>query len=126
MCIRDRISASYSHTIPELDLRVSPSLNYNRYLYPSSRQERIGGGLTVTKSFLEKKISLSLGSNYSRNDIDEFKNGYVISSRVGLSYTPYKTGTFNFSLQHISNQTILEDAFSEIRGRLQYTQKLGF
>ena len=122
----DMISASYSQTIPELDLRVSPSLNYNRYLYPSSRQERIGGGLTVTKSFLEKKISLSLGSNYSRNDIDEFKNGYVISSRISLSYTPYKTGTFNFSLQHISNQTILEDAFSEIRGRLQYTQKLGF
>jgi hypothetical protein len=122
----DMISASYSQSFTDLDLRVSPSINYNRYLYPSSRQERIGAGLTLTKAFMEKKLSLSLGSNYSRNDIDTYNNGYVISSRMGVSYTPYKSGTFNLSMQHISNQTILEDAFSEIRGRIQYTQKLGF
>jgi len=122
----DMISASYSHSFTELDLRVSPSLNYNRYLYPSSRQERIGAGLTVTKAFMEKKFSVSLGSNYSRNDIDTFNNGYVISSRMGISFTPYKSGTINLSMQHISNQTILEDVFSEIRGRIQYTQKFGF
>jgi hypothetical protein len=122
----DMISASYSQSFTDLDLRVSPSINYNRYLYPSSRQERIGAGLTLTKAFMEKKLSLSLGSNYSRNDIDTYNNGYVISSRMGVSYTPYKSGTFNLSMQHISNQTILDDAFSEIRGRIQYTQKLGF
>lgn len=122
----DMISASYTQMFTNLELRVSPSVNYNSYHYPSSRQERIGGGLTVSKTFFEKKVNLSLGSNYSRNDIDEFKNGYSISSRIGIGYTPYKTGTFNVSLQHISNQTIIEDAFSEIRGRIQYTQKLGF
>lgn len=122
----DMISASYTQMFTDLELRVSPSINYNSYHYPSSRQERIGGGLTVSKTFFEKKVNLSLGSNYSRNDIDQFKNGYSISSRVGIGYTPYKSGTFNVSLQHISNQTIIEDAFSEIRGRIQYTQKLGF
>lgn len=122
----DMISASYTQMFTNLELRVSPSINYNSYHYPSSRQERIGGGLTVSKTFFEKKVNLSLGSNYSRNDIDEFKNGYSISSRVGIGYTPFKSGTFNVSLQHISNQTIIEDAFSEIRGRIQYTQKLGF
>jgi len=122
----DMISVSYTQMFTKLELRVSPSINYNNYQYPSSRQERMGGGLTVSKTFFEKKVNLSLGSNYSRNDIDQFKNGYSISSRVGIGYTPYKSGTFNVSLQHISNQTIIEDAFSEIRGRIQYTQKLGF
>lgn len=122
----DMVSASYAWSFKEIDFRISPSVNYNRYAYPDSRQERFGGGLTLSKSLLDKKINLSMGSNYSRNDIDAFRNGYSISSRLGVSFTPYKSGTFHVSLQHISNQTLIEDAFTEIRGRIQYTQKLGF
>lgn len=120
------INASYSWSLKSIDFRISPSVNYNKYQYPDSRQERFGGGLTLSKALMEKQLNLSLGTNYSRNDIDDFRNGYSISSRIGISYSPYKSGTFNFSLQHISNQTIIEDAFSEFRGRIQYTQKLGF
>ena len=122
----DMVSASYSWSHKESGFRISPSLNYNRYRYPESRQERFGAGLTLSKGLMEKKLNISVGTNYSRNDIDTYQNGYVLSSRLGVTYSPYPSGTFNLSLQHISNQTILESAFTELRGRIQYTQKIGF
>lgn len=122
----DMISLSYSWSLKSIDMRISPSVNYNRYAYPESRQERYGGGLTLTKSLLDKKMNLSMGTNYSRNDIDVYQNGHVWSNRLGISYTPYTSGTFNLSLQQISNQTVIESPFTEWRGRIQYTQKLGF
>jgi hypothetical protein len=122
----DIATLTYTYTLPGTDFRLSPTLNYARYQYPESRQERFGGGINISKSLMKKKILLTAGTNYSRNDIDTFKNGYVLSSRLGLTFSPYATGAINVSLQHISNQTILQDAFSELRGRIQYTQKLGF
>lgn len=122
----DIITASYNYTLPGSDLRLSPTLNYARYAYPDSRQERFGGGLNVSKSLLEKKILLTAGTNYSRNDVDAFRNGYVLSSRLGVTYSPYTSGSIHLSVQHIRNQTILQTPFAEVRGRIQYTQKLGF
>jgi hypothetical protein len=121
----DMVSLTYSWSLADIGLRVSPSVHYNRYDYESSLQERYGGGAGVSKSFADKKLSIQYVASYSRNDIDAKQNGYVWNNRWGVTYKPYTAGAINFSLQHISNRTILQDDFTEWRGRIQYTHQLG-
>lgn len=112
---------SYSFTSRANNLTVTPSLNYNNYQYPSSDQTRYGVALRVSKHFFDKKLSVSLGSNFYKNFKAGQDDGFVSNSSLRASYRVSKNSMLSLSSYFIVQQSTQRPSFREIRSMIRYS-----
>lgn len=102
------------------ELTISPSFFYNKYTFSTFSQGRVGGGFTVSKSFLEKKITTSFTTLISQNQYDGKGNGNLINGSISGSYKINKNNSFLLRLYYFDNQTLLTNSSKEFRGNVSY------
>ncbi len=102
------------------EFTISPSFFYNKYTFSTFSQGRIGGGITLSKSFLEKKIITSLTTLISQNQYDGKGNGNLFNASISGSYKINKSNSFLLRLYYFDNQTLLTSSSKEFRGNISY------
>jgi hypothetical protein len=111
-----RISYQYK----PLDVSVGPLFNYNLFEFATYSQGRVGGGVQINKSFLEKRINLGIQWLQQQNLFNGKGNGshtnLSINSRVAVT----KRQNISFRLMYLNSQAILTPDFSELRANLVY------
>jgi len=111
---------SYGFRQKTTGLSIRPTVNYNRYPVGDDIQERYGGGLRLSRKFLEDKLRVNLSSTYNINDLNKFKTGSVWSNRLGLNGRINDIHNVNLSLSLIKRASLVRPDFTELRTSLGY------
>ena len=67
-------------------LRLRPSLRYNRNQSADFEQDRLTGGLQLSRQLLDKKLMISLNANYGFTNRAGASTGSVLQSRLNVRY----------------------------------------
>ena len=79
---------SYTVQLKKLQAGVSVIGNYNASFIQDLRTDFFGPSVNLTKSLLEKSLSLALGSTYNLQFQNGAKSGDVLNHRLNVSYKP--------------------------------------
>lgn len=114
------LSASHGHTISSVELTISPSVHYNQYTYSDVVQERIGGGLRLSKRWWEQKLSTSFSVSYSLNNYDGLRDGDTAYFVLNGAYKLSGKSTLSTNLSYRTASSLINRSFDESRASLRY------
>lgn len=93
---------SYNLGFQSLGWRIGLTGNVNHTDNGMVRNTMYGPGLTTSKSLLDKKMQLSGGFTYNRQEINQVLTNHVFNTRFALNYRPQlwdkKYGSLNLSV----------------------------
>ncbi|MDO4229974.1 MAG: TonB-dependent receptor [Capnocytophaga sp.] len=87
---------NYSILFPERKMSITPSFNYTYNLVAREKSHIFGPSVQLAKTYLEDKLTTSLGGNYSRL-INAISNANTINIQLSAVYSPWKNHQFNLS-----------------------------
>jgi hypothetical protein len=109
-----------SYQYKPMDLSVGPVFNYNLFEFASYSQGRVGGGLHVNKSFMERRINVGLQWMQQQNLFNGKGNGNNTNLSFNTRVAVTKRQNLNFRLMYLDNQAILTPDFRELRANVMY------
>jgi len=114
------LSLSNGYQIPSADLTIGPSILFNQYEYDDVVQNRYGGGLRISKRFLDKKINTSLAWTYSVNIYNQARDGNVSYYVLTGSYKLTAKSTISPNISYRVSNSLINASFREFRAFLRY------
>ena len=103
-----------------LELSVKPSFLYNQFNLTDDKQQSYGLGLSVGKTFFEKKLRTRFRTRFNYNDRNGKRDGRVISARVGINYKVTDLHSFNMNLGIMDRNSIVRQSYREVRSNIGY------
>ncbi|HRX28134.1 MAG TPA: hypothetical protein P5235_02015 [Saprospiraceae bacterium] len=79
------------------------------------KSQRLGGGINVAKSFLDKKIRLSTNVSYFKNFINDIADGNTATARLGINASISSSSSITLNTSFVDRQNTSR-SYQEIRG----------
>jgi hypothetical protein len=114
------LSLSHAYQLPANDLTIGPSVHFNQYQYEDVTQNRYGGGLKVSKRFLDKKLHTSISGTYSLNTYNQLRDGDVSYYLLSGSYKLTDKSTMSINMSYRISNSLINASFREFRTFLRY------
>lgn len=90
------VGLNYSWLFPEQKLTLTPSFNYTHNYVAREISQIFGPSIQISKSFLDDKLSTSVGGNYSHS-VGVQTRANTANLQLGAAYSPWKSHQFTFS-----------------------------
>lgn len=113
-------NARMNFELKHLFLTLSPFLNVNNFKYAISKQGRVGGGVAISKSWLDRKWTNSLSLAWNQNTFDGKANGSLTNVSLSSRYKVDKRHNLNLRIFYIDNVVLVTRSYTELRGNLSY------
>ncbi len=114
------VSLSLPLTIKMYELTISPIFNINQYNFNTYDTKRTSLGLTITKPFFDRRMSVSINGMYGNNTFNGLDNGSNTNASLNLRFKPNKKHQVGMRLFFFDNQSITNPRISEFRGNVTY------
>lgn len=102
------------------DLSIRPSLIYTLSSVAEQDRTNYGISLNVKKGFWDKKLQANLRSRYSYNDVNDKRDGYVLSNGISLNFRFAEMHSISLRATHIKRNSVLIPSFNELRSHIGY------
>ncbi len=109
-----------SYNSKSIGLIIGPLINYTRYENSMFSQGKIGGGINISKSFFDKKLSTTLTAMIFQNQFDDKDNGRIFNGNINFQYNMTRNTNLRFRLAANDFQPILNTPYTEMRGSLSF------
>ncbi len=103
-----------------LNLKLKPSLIYNKFDLVNDEQRSYGLGVKIDKSFYDKKLSTGFNTRWTNNDRNGKRDGRVWSNTISVNYkvTPKQSLKANAGI--IDRSSVVRTSYREFRGTIGY------
>lgn len=112
----------YNLGLPALKMNISSGLNYTLMESRHFKNRLAGGNISVSKTLLADKLSLSLNNNAMMNKVNN-DTGLIINSALGAAYRIHEKHSLSLNINLISNRFAAGSAvptYNELRGDFDY------
>lgn len=99
------------------DYKLRAGGGWRIYDYPEVDRETYTIDLSVSKSFLKKKLSARVGSSYNKTNVLDKNNGYFLRSFASANMNVNKFSSLQLAVSHLSRKQNVGQDRSEIRIR---------
>ncbi len=108
----------YNHI--DKNFRITGNMDYRAYNRIESSSANYGVGLTLSKGFFDKKLSLNISSRYYLVDVNDQREGTTWRSSASFGYKIAKKSNIGLSLNFIDRTSAIRNDYSEYRSAINY------
>jgi hypothetical protein len=101
-------------------ISFGPVFNYNVYEFAAFSQGRVGAGLHLNKSFLDKKINTGLQLMRQQNLFNGKSNGYNSNISLNARAAVTRKQSLGLRMMYLNNESVLTPSFQEFRANIVY------
>ncbi len=116
----DNVNVAYTLRLKAIALNTTASINYNLSKFGSMETTTLAPGLSVNKSFFDRKVRSTLHLSYSLLDSDVMPSSQIFNIGWNNSWTIFKNQRLALQLNFTDRTGQQNSAFSELFGSLRY------
>jgi hypothetical protein len=119
------INVSYTITFVPVNLNITSSANYNKYIMDGATTQAYGPTICGSKSVLNKKVKLSINYSLLNNIAADSKGNWMSMLKSTASYKMGKSHNFQLTLSYMNKKTPATETTSaktvnEFKGSFSY------